>query len=80
VVLVSVAVPWALPLLLPLGVGFWWVRRRYIRTSRQVKRHEATTRSPVYASFSAALKVGPRCAAAASERGRAAAERTRTES
>lgn len=32
------------------------VRRHYVRTSREVKRWEATTRSPVFASFSAVLK------------------------
>jgi hypothetical protein len=33
-------------------------RQRYITTSREVKRWDATSRSPVYASFSATLKVG----------------------
>ena len=33
------------------------MRRHYIRTSREVKRWEATSRSPVFASFSALLKV-----------------------
>lgn len=32
-------------------------RQRYITTSREVKRWDATSRSPVYASFSATLKV-----------------------
>lgn len=55
--LVAIAVPFVIPLFLPILGVFWWVRRRYVTTSREVKRFEGTTRSPVYASFSAALKV-----------------------
>ncbi|GFR41482.1 hypothetical protein Agub_g2173, partial [Astrephomene gubernaculifera] len=55
-VLVCIAVPVILPVFLPLLVAFWWVRRRYITASREVKRWEAVTRSPVFASFSATLK------------------------
>ncbi len=58
-VLVGIAVPFVLPLFVPIAAVFWWVRRRYVTTSREVKRFEGTTRSPVYASFSAALKVPP---------------------
>lgn len=52
-----VVVPFIIPVFLPLGFGFFWVRRRYLATSREVKRFEAISRSPVYASFSAVLKV-----------------------
>ena len=52
-----IAVPFVLPTLVPLVVAFFWLRHHYITTSREVKRFDATTRSPVYASFSAALKV-----------------------
>jgi ABC-type multidrug transport system fused ATPase/permease subunit len=55
-VLVAVAVPVVLPVFLPLVAAFWWLRRRYVATSREVKRLEAVTRSPVYASFSATLR------------------------
>lgn len=56
--LVSIAVPVVLPLFLPLLIAFMWYRQRYVATSRDVKRLEAITRSPVYASLSATLKVG----------------------
>ena len=46
------AVPFILPVFVP-----WWLRRRYMRTSREGKRYEATTRLPLYASFSSILKV-----------------------
>ncbi|DBA75192.1 TPA: hypothetical protein ACH3X1_010497 [Trebouxia sp. C0004] len=55
-ILMIIAVPFVLPTLLPLVVAFFWLRHRYITTGREVKRFDATTRSPVYASFSAALK------------------------
>ena len=53
-----IAVPWILPVLVPLLLSFLWVRARYLATSREVKRFDAVTRSPVYAAFSATLKVG----------------------
>jgi ATP-binding cassette subfamily C (CFTR/MRP) protein 4 len=59
--MVAVAVPEVLPLFIPVLFIFWWVRRRYLRTSREVKRFEATTRSPVFASFSSILKVRRSC-------------------
>ncbi|GBF93736.1 hypothetical protein Rsub_06068 [Raphidocelis subcapitata] len=55
-VLVSIAVPVVLPVFAPLLIAFILLRRRYIVTSREVKRMEAVTRSPVYAAFSATLK------------------------
>ena len=56
-VLVAIAVPFLIPCFVPILAVFWWVRRRYVTTSREVKRFEGTTRSPVYSSFSAAVKV-----------------------
>jgi hypothetical protein len=50
-------VPVILPVFLPLAYLFILVRARYITASREVKRWEAITRSPVYADFSANLKV-----------------------
>lgn len=55
-VLVSIAVPVILPVFVPLALIFYWVRARYIAASRDIKRFEAVTRSPVYATFGAALK------------------------
>lgn len=55
-VLLVVVVPFILPVFIPLGFAFFWVQRRYLRTSRELKRFEAVTRSPLYAAFSATLK------------------------
>jgi len=63
IVLLIIVVPFILPVFIPLGIGFIWVQRRYLSTSRELKRFEAVTRSPVYAAFSAALKGLPTIAA-----------------
>lgn len=56
-VLVAIAVPVVLPVFVPLLMGFYMVRARYVVTSREVKRLEAVTRSPVYAQLSAVITV-----------------------
>ncbi len=38
--LVAIAVPFVIPLFVPILAVFWWVRRRYVTTSREVKRFE----------------------------------------
>jgi ABC-type multidrug transport system fused ATPase/permease subunit len=58
-VLVAVAVPVVLPVFVPLAVAFYWLRHRYVTTSREVKRFEAVTRSPVFAAFSESIKGMP---------------------
>lgn len=54
--LLVIVVPFILPVFIPLGIAFFWVQRRYLKTSRELKRFEAITRSPLYAAFSATLK------------------------
>ncbi|TPX74314.1 hypothetical protein CcCBS67573_g04418 [Chytriomyces confervae] len=39
-----------------LGFTFWFLRRRYVTASRQIKREEAITRSPIYATIPATLE------------------------
>lgn len=55
-VLLAIALPYILPLFLPLALLFVWLRQTYLGASREVKRWEALTRSPVYASFTATLR------------------------
>ena len=47
--LLVVAVPFVAPVLVPLGLFFALVRARYLSASRDVKRLDGTTRSPVFA-------------------------------
>jgi ABC-type multidrug transport system fused ATPase/permease subunit len=59
VVLISIANPTIIPVFLPLAWTFLRVRSYYLSSSRETKRLEAVTRSPVYASFSATIKGMP---------------------
>ena len=47
--------PWVLLVLIPLIPAVLWLRRFYIRSSRQLKRLESVTRSPIYDLFSSSL-------------------------
>ena len=42
--LVCIAVPVILPVFVPLGLAFVHIQRRYVATSREIKRLEAVTR------------------------------------
>lgn len=55
-ILIAIANPPVIPVFLPIAFVFVRIRRYYLVTSREVKRFEAVTRSPVYAMFSTTLK------------------------
>ncbi|CAF1472632.1 unnamed protein product, partial [Adineta ricciae] len=57
-VIIGIVNPWVLLILVPLLPAFWWFRRFYLQSSRQIKRLESITRSPVYALFSSSLNGG----------------------
>nr|XP_025975233.1 multidrug resistance-associated protein 4 isoform X3 [Dromaius novaehollandiae] len=57
VVAVAVAViPWILIPLIPLFILFVFLRRYFLDTSRDIKRLESTTRSPVFSHLSSSLQ------------------------
>ncbi|CAF1425127.1 unnamed protein product, partial [Rotaria sordida] len=55
IVIIGITNPWVLLILIPLVPTVLWLRRFYIRSSRQLKRLESVTRSPIYALFSSSL-------------------------
>ncbi|XP_022645623.1 canalicular multispecific organic anion transporter 2-like isoform X2 [Varroa jacobsoni] len=53
--LISMQTPVFLVLVLPLGIIYYYVQKYYISTSRQLKRIDSTSRSPIYMHFSETL-------------------------
>lgn len=56
ILITVIVLPYALIILPVLLVIFVYIRMYYIATSRQVKRLESTTRSPVYSSFPSTIE------------------------
>ena len=54
-VAVGMSAPYTLLVLVPILPLFVWVRQHFLKSSRELKRLDATTRSPVYAHFSSTL-------------------------
>ncbi|XP_052455081.1 ATP-binding cassette sub-family C member 4 [Carassius gibelio] len=52
----SSVIPWILIPVLPLLISFLFLRRYFLQTSRDVKRLESTTRSPVFSHLSSSLQ------------------------
>lgn len=54
-VVISFVTPWFLCVLVPLGKIYHVMQQIYIRSSREVKRLDSISRSPIYAHFSETL-------------------------
>uniref|UniRef100_A0A4W2H6T1 Multidrug resistance-associated protein 4 n=1 Tax=Bos indicus x Bos taurus TaxID=30522 RepID=A0A4W2H6T1_BOBOX len=50
------AIPWTAIPVIPLGIIFFFLRRYFLETSRDVKRLECTTRSPVFSHLASSLR------------------------
>ncbi|XP_059740473.1 ATP-binding cassette sub-family C member 4-like isoform X2 [Bos taurus] len=50
------SIPWIAILVIPLGIIFFVLRWYFLRTSRDVKRLESTTRSPVFSHLASSLR------------------------
>ncbi|CAL8406691.1 unnamed protein product, partial [Arctogadus glacialis] len=56
IVVAASVVPWILILVIPLLIIFAFLRRYFLKTSRDIKRLERTTRSPVFSHLSSSLQ------------------------
>lgn len=54
-VVISVGTPAFIAFIVPLGAFYYWVQRYYLRTSRELKRLDSVSRSPIYAHFQESL-------------------------
>jgi ATP-binding cassette subfamily C (CFTR/MRP) protein 1 len=54
-VVISVTVPPFTAFIVPLGLMYMWIQRYYLRSSRELKRLDSVSRSPIYAHFQESL-------------------------
>ncbi|KAK5127730.1 hypothetical protein LTR08_004230 [Meristemomyces frigidus] len=54
-VVISTSTPVFTALILPLGALYLWIQKYYLRTSRELKRLDSISRSPIYAHFQESL-------------------------
>ncbi|KAG5922873.1 hypothetical protein E4U42_005186 [Claviceps africana] len=52
---ISFSTPAFTALILPLALKYYWIQRYYLRTSRELKRLDSVSRSPIYAHFQESL-------------------------
>lgn len=52
---ISVGTPAFIAVIIPLGALYLWVQRYYLRTSRELKRLDSVSKSPIYAHFQETL-------------------------
>ncbi|KEY64333.1 hypothetical protein S7711_09599 [Stachybotrys chartarum IBT 7711] len=52
---ISVSTPAFIALILPLSLAYYLIQRYYLRTSRELKRLDSVSRSPIYAHFQESL-------------------------
>ena len=53
--IIAVAAPGFIALIIPLSLAYYWIQRYYLRTSRELKRLDSVSRSPIYAHFQETL-------------------------
>jgi len=53
--IISVSTPIFTALIIPLGFMYRWIQKYYLRTSRELKRLDSVSRSPIYAHFQETL-------------------------
>ncbi|KAL7913363.1 P-loop containing nucleoside triphosphate hydrolase protein [Trichoderma velutinum] len=53
--IIAVTVPAFGSLIIPIALAYYWIQRYYLRTSRELKRLDSVSRSPIYAHFQESL-------------------------
>jgi ATP-binding cassette subfamily C (CFTR/MRP) protein 1 len=54
-IVICVATPFFIILILPIGAVYFFIQRYYLRTSRELKRLDSVSKSPIYAHFQESL-------------------------
>ncbi|EHK47570.1 uncharacterized protein TrAtP1_012305 [Trichoderma atroviride] len=54
-IIISVSTPAFIALIVPIALAYYWIQRYYLRTSRELKRLDSVSRSPIYAHFQESL-------------------------
>ncbi|KAF5021710.1 hypothetical protein F66182_6267 [Fusarium sp. NRRL 66182] len=54
-IVISVTTPAFVTLIIPLALTYYFIQRYYLRTSRELKRLDSVSRSPIYAHFQESL-------------------------
>jgi hypothetical protein len=55
--IIAVLIPWFLTCVPPFALVFFYVQRRYVTVSRELKRLDGLSRSPMYAHLAQTLQV-----------------------
>ncbi|XP_031616914.1 multidrug resistance-associated protein 1 isoform X6 [Contarinia nasturtii] len=58
-VVISVSTYWFMAVIFPIGIVYYFVQRFYVSTSRQLKRLESVSRSPIYSHFGESIQGAP---------------------
>lgn len=48
---ICVSNPIFIAIIIPITALYWWLQKMYVATSRQLRRMESSTRSPIYSWF-----------------------------
>nr|QST14985.1 ABCC1-1 protein [Diaphanosoma celebensis] len=59
IIIIGLGNPIFFAVVVPIGIIYYWIQHVYVATSRQLKRLESVSRSPIYSHFSESLTGAP---------------------